>query len=215
MVFWIGILAGGLFAWVAVKIGFYETWTLLFNIIITVYVSVFAGPMLVDVIPGAAGAPYSKVLTMVSTAVVTFLILHCISYTFFTGQMNISLPSLFNSLGAAFLGFLAGFLVWSFLVVLFCITPISQHSIAKGLGFGGSSQQTSISYMSWWCNRVHQLAGSEENQITCEEHVGELVATAQRKADTKPEKCAEPNEPGATAPEPSSESKANVRDRSK
>ncbi|MHC4619427.1 MAG: hypothetical protein ACYTEQ_16900 [Planctomycetota bacterium] len=196
MLFWAGILAGGIVAWVAVKIGFYETWTLLFNITITVYLSVFVGPMLADIIPGAAGAPYSKVLTMASTAIVSFLILHCISYTFFTGQVSISLPSLFNSLGAAFLGFLAGFLVWSFLVLLVGITPISQHSIAKGLGFGGTSQQTNISYMSWWCNLVHRVGASEENEMTCEERVRELLASAEEKAKTRPKKRAEPNEPG-------------------
>ncbi|MHC4624010.1 MAG: hypothetical protein ACYS4W_08920 [Planctomycetota bacterium] len=204
MIFWAGILTGGLIAWVAVRIGFYETWTLLFNIIITVYLSIFIGPMLVDVIPGAAGTPYSKVLTMASTAIVSFLILHCISYTFFTGQISISLPSLFNSLGAAFLGFLAGYLVWSFLVLLFCITPLSQHDIAKGLGFGGSSQQSSLSYMSWWCDAVHRVAASEENEITCKQHVSELLASVEKKPIRKLEKPAEPNEPAAVTDNTSS-----------
>jgi hypothetical protein len=31
MVFWAGILAGAFFAWLGVKIGFYETWTMLFT----------------------------------------------------------------------------------------------------------------------------------------------------------------------------------------
>ena len=42
MVFWIGILVGGLFAWFAVKMGFYETWTFAFNIIICTALALWA-----------------------------------------------------------------------------------------------------------------------------------------------------------------------------
>jgi hypothetical protein len=180
MIFWVGILVGGVFAWLAVRMGFFETWAMLFNIIISVYLGILLGPMLVEIIPGAAGTPYSKVLGMISAAIVAFLILHCISYTFFTGQLTMSFPGIFNSLGAAFLGFLAGFLVWSFAILLVCMTPVSKYDIVKGLGFGGSSQQTSISYMSWWCDLVHKAAASEGDKITCQERIRELLDDGQR-----------------------------------
>jgi hypothetical protein len=44
MVFWAGILVGGLFIWFAVKIGFYEMWATLFNIVISIYIAIFLSP---------------------------------------------------------------------------------------------------------------------------------------------------------------------------
>jgi hypothetical protein len=202
MVVWIGILVGALFAWFAVKTGFYETWAMLFNIIISVYLGIFLGPVLVDIVPGAADTPYSSILAMLSSAIAAFLILHCISYTFLTGQFSVTFPSIFNSLGAAFLGFLAGFLVWSFATVLICISPISQNSFVRGLGFGGASQQTNLSNLSWWCNLVHKAAASGNGKISCEEQIARLLKKAEKKKGTETGRPSEPNDPaGASSKE--------------
>jgi len=191
MVFWLGILVGGLFAWLAVKIGFYETWTMLFNIVISIYVAVFLGPVILDIIPAAGDTAFGKVLAMITTGVGVFLILHCISYTFLTGQFSVSFPGIFNTLGAALLGFVAGFLVWSFVSLLICISPISQNSIIKGLGFGSESQQANISYIGRWCDLVNKVVASEESESSARETIGELLG--EKKQVGEP---AEPNEPG-------------------
>ena len=44
MVFWIAILVGVLFAWLGVRLGFYETWILCFNVIVSIYVAIFLAP---------------------------------------------------------------------------------------------------------------------------------------------------------------------------
>lgn len=41
MAFWIGLLVAIIFAAMAIKVGLYETWAMLFNIIISVYLAVF------------------------------------------------------------------------------------------------------------------------------------------------------------------------------
>jgi len=179
MIFWVGILAGGLFAWLAVKIGFYEMWATLFNIVISIYLAIFLGPIILAIIPGVSDTPYSNVLTMLCTAAGGFLILHCISYTFLTGQFSVSFPKIFNTLGAAFLGFLAGFLVWSFLSLLICMTPVSQQPIVKALGFASQSQQASVSYMSSWCDLVSKAV---DNKISGEEAIRALLDKAQDQA---------------------------------
>ncbi len=79
MVFWIGILFGCLFVWLAVKKGFYETWILLFNIIIAVYLAVFLGPVIANVVPVARGSAYNNALCMMIPGVGAFLILYGIS----------------------------------------------------------------------------------------------------------------------------------------
>ena len=96
MVFWASILARGVFAWLAIRMGFYETWTMLFNIVISIYVAIFLTPAIVDVAPAAGDTSYGNALTLAVTATGVFLVLHGISYVFLTGQFNVSFPKIFD-----------------------------------------------------------------------------------------------------------------------
>ncbi len=195
MVFWIGILVSGAFAWFAIKRGFYETWALVFNIVIAIYLAVFLGPVIADIVPSAGDTLYGNALTMLATAIGSFLILHGISYTFLTGQFSISFPKVFDTLGTGFLGFLAGFLVWSFVSLLICITPISQNSFVKEIGFGSQFQQTSVSYISRFCNLVNAVVSSQDNERTTQQALSGLLKNAEKKAQDKTAKQIKPAEP--------------------
>lgn len=184
MVFWIGILVGGTFAWLAIKLGFYQTWALIFNIIISIYLAVYLRPVIVN-IPAVGDTPYNNALAMVAVALAAFLILHGISYTFLTGQFNVSFPKVFDILGTGFLGFLAGFLVWSFLTLLIYITPVSQNTFVKGIGFTGQFQKTSVSYISRFCNLVNAVVSSQDNKDSAEQTISKLLKGAEPKARTK------------------------------
>jgi hypothetical protein len=199
MTFWLGILVGGLFAWLGFKIGFYQTWAVLFNVVIAVYLAIFLGPLILEVIPGVSDTPCSTVLAVISTAIGTFLILQCLSYTFFTGQFNVSIPMLLDSLGAVLLGFLAGFLVWSFVVVLISMTPISQDPLLKGIGFGDKPQarQTHKSNICWWCNKVHWFVGDDGHAP--EKAVDRLLEKARPAEERTPKQPGDVNEPPAAA----------------
>jgi len=207
MLFWVGILIGGLFAWVGFKIGFYQTWALLFNIVVAVYLAIFLSPVIVEVIPGVSDAPFSTVLAVLAIGIGAFLILQCLSYTFLTGQFNVSIPTLLDTLGAVLLGFLAGFLVWSFVALLLCMTPISQNQFLKGVGFGGASEQTIKSNIYWWSNGLHRFVRKDEGSITPQEAVTELL---EKTAPNKPaprrrgeaDRPAEANEPPPGRPRP-------------
>ena len=175
MVFWIGILVGGLFAWLAIKIGFYEIWTMLFNIMVSVYLAVFLGPVIAKIIPGLGQGGYSNALAILAVGVVTFLILYGISYILLTGQFTISFPKVLDILGAGLLGFLTGFLVWSFVSLLICVAPVSQNACIKEIGFDRQSQQANISYVSWWCDRVNTMVFSKDNYLTAEQGIDNLL----------------------------------------
>ena len=160
MVFWIGILVGGLFAWLTIKmLGFYETWAMLFNIVISIYLAVFLRPTIADILPAAGNTPYSSALTIIAIAIASFAILHGISYVFFTSQFSVSFPRVLDILGTGFLGFLAGLLVWSFVSLLICIMPISQSSVVKTIGFGSQIDQANI-------QQGGVLSGQRSNQRT-------------------------------------------------
>ena len=215
MAFWLGILVGGLFAWFAIKLGFYETWAMLFNIIISIYLAVFLRPVIAEVVPAAGDTPYSSVLIMSATAIASFLILHGISYTFLTGQFSVSFPKIFNTLSAGFLGFLAGFLVWSFASLLISATPISQNTFVKGIGFDTQFEQTNMPYISWWCNLVNTVVSPQDSKRTTEEAISELLKTVKKKETAVQDKPAEPNdvETGTTEEnQPGSPPGANVED---
>ena len=70
MVLLAGILAGGLCIWFAVKIGFYETWAMLFNIVMAVYIALFLAQPVMDFLPEeASNIPFCDALTLIIVAV--------------------------------------------------------------------------------------------------------------------------------------------------
>jgi uncharacterized membrane protein required for colicin V production len=192
MVFWIGILFGFLFVWLAVKKGFYETWILLFNLVIAVYLAVFLGPVIANIVPIASGSAYNNALCMIIPALGAFLILYGISFTFFTGQFSIPFTKTIDTFVAGFFGFLTGLLVWFFLSLLISITPISQHTFVSELEFADSFKQTGAPYVSWWCDRIHSIAASEDSEVTSEQVISALLQNAEPKTIEQ----TEPNLPG-------------------
>ena len=195
MVFWIGILVSGAFAWFAIKRGFYETWALVFNIVISIYLAVFLGPVIADIVPPAGDTLYSNALCMLATAIGSFLILHGISYTFLTGQFTVSFPKILDTLGTGFLGFLAGFLVWSFVGLLIYTTPISQQPTVKEIGFGTQFEQANVGYISWWCNLVNSAVSSQDKKYTTEQVISGLLESAESRVQDKTAEQTKPAEP--------------------
>jgi len=181
MVFWIGILFGCLFVWLAIKKGFYETWVLLFNVVIAVYLGVFLGPIIANIVPIARESAYNNALCMIIPSLGVFLILHGISYTLFTGQFSVPFTKTFDTCVAGFLGFLNGFLIWCFLSLLISITPISQNAFVSEFDFAGGFKQTGVPYVSWWCDLVDSIVASEDSDVTSAEVIGALLKDAEKK----------------------------------
>jgi uncharacterized membrane protein required for colicin V production len=188
MVFWLGILSGGLFTWFAIKIGFYEIWAMLFNIVISVYVAIFLTPVILNIIPEAGDIPCCQALALAVLGAGTFCILFGITYVFLTGQFKVSFPKSFDILFAGLLGFLAGFLVLSFAALVISITPISQNRFVRQVGFNRNSGQANISYICWWCDLVNSIVSSPDTKISSKQAVEHLLSET---LPTTPEKEAE------------------------
>lgn len=197
MVFWLAILAGALFAWIATRFGFFETWAGMFNIIISVFVAVFSAPVIIDVVPAAGETAWGIALTLAAIAMGAFLILHGTTYAFITGQANVSFPKIFDTVLAGVLGFLAGFLVLSFAALLICVTPMSRNEFVNKVGLGRRSQQANISYICWWCDLVNTVVSVRDNKVTSKQAVNELLSAAQPKPKPDTDERADPNEPTA------------------
>ncbi|MBN2130377.1 MAG: CvpA family protein, partial [Sedimentisphaerales bacterium] len=183
MVFWIAILIGVLFAWLGVRLGFYETWILCFNVIVSIYVAIFLAPLVVDFAPGTGqAAVYCTALSLIVLAGGCFAILQGTAYVCLTGQFNIPFPRVFDILFSGLLGFVAGFLVLSFVAIVLTTTPLAEHSIVGTIGFTAEAQSPNIACLARGCDLIHAFAGSASSGRTPEEAV-HLLLTARREND--------------------------------
>jgi hypothetical protein len=160
MVFWIAILGATLFIWLALRMGFYEMWVLFFNVLISIYVSIYLTPLVSKLAPAPAGAAaYMTALSMVVLAGACFAILHGLSFVFLTGQFSVTFPRLFDILLSGALGFAAGFLILSFVALVVTTTPLAQQEMVSSVGFDPESMHTNIACITWWCDRVDAITG--------------------------------------------------------
>ena len=210
MIFWAGILVAVIFAVSAIKLGFYHAWTMLFNFVIAVYVALRISPAIEEFLPATT-------MALLATGLVTFLILHGIAYVLLIGQFEVTFPRVVNTLGSGILGFLTGFLVWSFGTLLVCTSPFSQQQYVKELGFETKTFQEAKMqpYLVWWCSFLDKLVASGEGPVSAEQTIKDLLikpakntpANARpRTASLRPVDSNDPNKPYYPNQPPAAES---------
>jgi len=128
MIFWVLVIFGAAGAFLALRsCNFYKMWAILFNIIISIYISVMVSPFIIKMIPSdISGLDYQIAACVLLIALLLFGILQAIAVNFFTGDCEIKFPKLFDSIGSAILGFLSGWFTVSFLVLIVCIMPFMK-----------------------------------------------------------------------------------------
>jgi len=172
-----GILAGGILTWYAIKIGFYETWAALFNIVIAIYVALFLAKPIEDFLPqDAINIPCSRALTLTVIAGGAFLILHGITYISFTSQFKVTFPKIFDVLFAGLLGFFGGFLLLSFAALIISLTPVGTYT-----DINDGSVQYNMSSSYWLFDGIHSIVSTPDNKITTEKVIEELLNKSQPK----------------------------------
>jgi hypothetical protein len=191
MVLLAGILAGGLCIWFAVKIGFYETWAMLFNIVIAIYVALFLAQPIVNILPEeASNIRYCEALTLIVLAIGSFLILHGLTYILFTSQFKVTFPKLFDILFAGLLGFFGGFLLLSFAVLIIFLTPFGEYA-----GIEDDSVEYNMSSTYWLFDGIHSIVSSPDNEITTEKVINQLLNKSQPDTQNKNPQQTEPDKP--------------------
>ena len=178
MVFWLAVVVGGVFAWIAVQIGFYATWILFFHLLLAAYVAIFLTPVIIANVPAATTTDYGFALILLSVAVATLCIAYGICFACLTGHLRVEFPKIFDSAIAGLLGFQAGFLVWSFLAFTFCLTPLSKADFSKTFGFDAQSQKSNIAFLCWWCDRFHGFVSCPGPQPSSRDEVALLEKAA-------------------------------------
>jgi hypothetical protein len=179
MIFWLAIFAGGMFAWIGVRTGFFATWIMFFHLVLAACVSIFLTPWVVAGVPAATSVyGYGYALTLMSIAVATLFIAYGTCYACLSGRLEMAFPRFFDTIVAGLLGFLSGFLVSSFLVLVFFLMPVSQLDFFKRLGFDTSAQETNTSFICWWCDGLHWFISPLCDESTSLQAIDLLMAKA-------------------------------------
>lgn len=151
--------------WLAVCLGFFQTWSLLFSIVISIYLAIFLAPNVAEFAPATdAISPYCTALSMTVVAAGCFAILYGLSYVFLTAQYKISFPGIIDIVLAGAMGFLTGFLLLSFAALILTVTPLAENNLAKGMGLNRESEQANIACVAWCCDLVHSVAGADRDE---------------------------------------------------
>jgi len=207
--FWIGIILGLAVAGLMAKKGLYETWTLLFNLIIAVYLALTLGPVLRQLL--SIQRRGGDVFVMLGTAVICLTVLYGISYVIFLSQFRVTFPKILDVAGGGLLGFLAGFLVWSFVAFLISVSPLGGSRILGKIGFNSDSLGRSTGYMTWWTGIIGKIVSADAERDTIEQTVDVLVENA-GKAALSARTVPEPNESKPAEPATTEEKKITPAD---
>lgn len=160
MVQWLLILFALIGTLLAIKKStFYKMWALLFNITVSIYLSVILSGVITRMIPkDVAGIEYQKSACILAVAVIIFGTLQAISVSFITSDHEISFPNLFEQIGTCVLGFLSGWFVMAFVAFLICIMPFSKNSVfIKGTSRTGNIK-SSVGHVVAICNLVSNIS---------------------------------------------------------
>jgi hypothetical protein len=194
MIFWVGIIVSGLFVAWAIKNGLYETWVTLFNTIISTYLAIFLRPVVAPMVQAAADTPYNNALIVLGIWVASFAILSALSFIYFTSQFDVTFPRVLDVIGSGIIGFVNGFLIWSFACLLISLTPVAKEQVLADIGFDLKFQQNNASNIKWWVSKVNNLVSSKSNFLSADVAIADLMKPAEKKEIPRP-KTPSTNEP--------------------
>jgi len=145
--------------------GFYAMWATTFNVIVSIYIAIMLTPTLSSKFNllgsglGNVNNPtfwYIYACCVAVTAFLIFMVLEIIAMTYFTGAFNITLPGIFENIGASGLGFLTGYVTWGFICFVVLIMPFSQDRlITKAFTADTTSRQISAPAISKLLNTTN------------------------------------------------------------
>jgi hypothetical protein len=142
MLFWFAILFGALGAYLAGRKSFYANWTILFNILISIYTSVMLAPVLLAFLSDdTPGIGYNCAAFILIVSVLVFVILQVIArYALLAGEVEVDFPKLIEMIGARVVGFFSGFCVATLIIFVMAIM-IMPYSYRPWMSFIRSSKE--------------------------------------------------------------------------
>ncbi len=162
MMLWIGILFALVCMVLAVKLRFFETWTIFFDAIIASYLALFLGPDLSNNFAIVGDASLNQVIVIALTGIASFLLLYLIAYYLFLSQFTIKFPQLLDTAGSCILGLLTGMIAWGMIVLLILAGPMAESSWVQKMGLDSKDPLKNTKSIRFFCNNIHGLVGQSD-----------------------------------------------------
>jgi len=129
MLFWLCLIIGCLFGWFCFKKGLFVAITMLFNLMIGIYVSVLAAPRILNMNPEYGQSGYYAAATIFVLTMVIFAVLQLIAWFYLLNDTLEYFPKLIDQIGGAFCGFLFGYFLLGLVTLSICVMPFSKDEI--------------------------------------------------------------------------------------
>ena len=179
---WLTVIFGVIFAAIGIKRAFYHSWALLFNVLVAIYLGIMLTPTIIKLSPELRGQHLYYAGLVAVGAVLTFVILHTFTVCIITGKFELSLPRIFNTIGAAIAGFITGYCICAFFIFLICIMPQSKASFMGDFrdrsGFAVKSIRTTSSIVCTASLKCYDRSGNVINWLTHPPEPGEVKELA-------------------------------------
>jgi hypothetical protein len=133
MLFWLCLIIGCLFAWLGFKKELFVMITMLFNLMIGIYVGVLATPKILNMNPEYGQSGYYAAGTVFFLAIIIFAVLQLIALLYLFRDVLEYFPKLIEQIGGAFCGFLFGYFLLGLATISICIMPFSKGPIPSYL----------------------------------------------------------------------------------
>ena len=161
-------------------------WSMLFNALIAIYISVMLSPTLIKVIPSLSVDPYYHGLCVLTLAILVFAISQGLSVLYLMDTYSVAIPRIFNRFVAGILGFLMGYFVANFLFFSLSITPLRDTSTIKNMCGKVPLAQIVDCPVCTACNSIHRISFHWDRDA-CEDAVnllhGKKIASADESCD--------------------------------
>ena len=144
MIFWFAVVAGVIFAVIGIRKSFFPMWAMLFNILVSIYLSIMLSPLIVQIRPDLEQLRYYLAACVAVIAIMIFVILQVITTSFLADISESLCPKFFDNIGAGILGFLSGYVVFGFVFLVICIMPFSKLPFMKGFCGDGVSTPAGV-----------------------------------------------------------------------
>lgn len=156
MVFWLAIIVGVISAFLAVKKStFHAMWLILFNIAVSFYTGLMVAPAMLKMLPQDVDMfGYHTAACVFVMSILMFVVLHTITAAWLSFNIEISLPVVCEKIGLPLLGFLSGFIVYSFVLLLICMMPFMLKMREEGSSGSGLATKVATGPMLAVCNFI-------------------------------------------------------------
>ncbi len=131
IVFGIIVVVGivlGVFIW---RHGFVSSWVNLFNTLLSIYLGVMLGPVIMFYSKPVAGNAYFLALFVFGVFLLCYILTSKIADRYFSDAFTMPMPVVIDRVVAVFPALLTGFCVVGFMLFVFGITPASGHRVVK------------------------------------------------------------------------------------